>query len=83
MELVLQGVRIVKTIVFGAVVIAASTFTMAEEEVYGWSKVRPHAEAAGGYAYELGAELAGIEARAEAAIETRQDPGSVSQDAGQ
>jgi hypothetical protein len=56
---------------------------MAVEEVYGWSKVRPHAEAAWGYAYGLGAELAGIEARAEAAIETRQEPGSVSQDAGE
>ena len=83
MELVLQGVRIVKTIVFCAVVIAASTFTMAVEDVYGWSKVRPHAAAAWGYAYELGAELAGIEARAEAAIEARQGPGSVPTEAGE
>ncbi len=72
-----------KTIVFCAVVIAASTFTMAVEDVYGWSKVRPHAEAAWGYAYELGAELAGIEARAEAAIEARQGPGPVSTAAGE
>ncbi len=70
-----------KTIAFCAVVIAASTFTMAVEDVYGWSKVRPHAEAAWGYAYELGAELAGIEARADAAIDVRQEPGPVSQDA--
>ncbi len=72
-----------KTIVFCAVVIAASTFTMAVEDVYGWSKVRPHAEAAWGYAYELGAEWAGIEARAEAAIEARQEPGSVATEAGE
>ena len=72
-----------KTIVFCAVVIAASTFTMAVEDVYGWSKVRPHAEAAWGYAYGLGAELAGIEARAEAAVETRQEPGPVSTEAGE
>ena len=39
-------------------------FTMAVEDVYGWSKVRPHAEAAWSYAYDLGAELAGFEARA-------------------
>ena len=50
---------------------------MAVEDVYGWSKVRPHAEAAWGYAYELGAELAGMEARAEAATEARREPGSV------
>lgn len=56
-----------KTIVFCAVVIAGSTFTMAVEDVYGWSKVRPHAEAAWSYAYGLGAELVGIEAHAEAA----------------
>ena len=37
-----------KTLVFCAVVIAASTFTMAVEDVYGWSKLRPHAEAAWG-----------------------------------
>ncbi len=72
-----------KTIVFCAVVIAASTFSMAAEDVYGWSKVRPHAEAAWGYAYGLGAELAGIEARAEASIEARQGPGSVSTEAGE
>ncbi len=72
-----------KTLVICAVVIAASTFTMAVEDVYGWSKVRPHAAAAWGYAYELGAELAGIEARAEAAIEARQGPGSVSTEAGE
>ncbi len=72
-----------KTLVFCAVVIAASTFTMAVEDVYGWSKLRPHAEAAWGYAYELGAELAGIEARAEATIEARQGPGSVSMETGE
>jgi hypothetical protein len=63
-----------KTVVLCAIIIAVSTFTMAVEDVYGWSKVRPHAEAAWGYAYELGAELAGVEARAEAAIEARQEP---------
>ncbi len=72
-----------KTIVFCAVIIAASTFTMAVEDVYGWSKVRPHAEAAWNYAYDLGAELSGIEARAEAALEARQEPDSVSAEAGQ
>ncbi len=72
-----------KTLVFCAVVIAASTFTMAVEDVYGWSKVRPHAEAAWGYAYELGTELVGIEARADASIEARQEPGSVSTEAGE
>ena len=70
-----------KTIVFCAVIIAGSTFTMAVEDVYGWSKVRPHAEAAWGYAYDLGAELVGIEARAEVAIEARQEP--VSAEAGE
>ena len=78
---ILQGMSIMKAIVFCAVVIAASTFTMAVEDVYGWSKLRPHAEAAWGYAYELGAELGGIEARAEASIEARQGPGSVSMEA--
>ncbi len=63
-----------KTIVFCAIIIAASTFTMAVEDVYGWSKVRPHAEAAWSYAYELGSELAGLEARADAAIEVRREP---------
>ena len=72
-----------KTIVFCAVIIAGSTFTMAVEDVYGWSKVRPHAEAAWGYAYDLGAELAGIEARAEVAIEARREPGSVSAEVGE
>ena len=72
-----------KTIVFCAVIIACSTFTMAVEDVYGWSKVRPHAEAAWGYAYDLGAELVGIEARAEVAIEARQEPGSVSAEVGE
>ncbi len=72
-----------KIIGFCAIVIAGSTFTMAVEDVYGWSKVRPHAEAAWDYTYELGAELAGIEARAEATIEVRQEPGSVSTEAGE
>ncbi len=70
-----------KTIVFCAIVIAASTFTMAVEDVYGWSKVRPHAEAAWAYAYELGAELAGLEARAEASSEAREGAGPVSTEA--
>lgn len=70
-----------KTIVFCAIVIAGSTFAMAVEDVYGWSKVRPHAEAAWDYAFGLGAELAGIEARAEATIEARQKP--VSAEAGE
>ncbi|MHA1153072.1 MAG: hypothetical protein ACTSQ7_10485 [Alphaproteobacteria bacterium] len=65
-----------KTIGFCAIIIAISTFTMAVEDVYGWSKVRPHAEAAWSYAYDLGAELAGFEARAEAVVEARQDSGS-------
>ena len=60
-----------KTIAFCAVIIAASTFTMAVEDVYGWTKVRPIAEAAWSDAYELGAELVGMEARADAAIETQ------------
>jgi hypothetical protein len=72
-----------KTIVFCAIVIAASTFTMAVEEVYGWSKVRPQAEAAWGYVYELGAEFAGVEARAEASIEARRELDSVSREAGE
>ncbi len=72
-----------KTIVFCAVIIACSTFTMAVEDVYGWSKVRPHAEAAWGYAYDLGAELVGIEARAEVAIEARQEPASISAEVGE
>jgi hypothetical protein len=63
-----------KTIVICAVIIAGSTFTMAVEDVYGWSKVRPHAEAVWSQAYEMGAELAGIEAHAEATAET-QDAG--------
>jgi hypothetical protein len=54
-----------RTIVFCALVIAVSTFTMAVEDVYGWSKLRPQAEAAWGYAQELGAELTGTPARAE------------------
>ena len=72
-----------KTIVFCAIIIAASTFTMAVEEVYGWSKVRPHAEAAWSYAFELGAEWTGIEARADATNELRQEPGAVAAEAGQ
>ncbi len=72
-----------KTIVFCAIIIAASTFTMAVEEVYGWSKVRPHAEAAWSYASELGAEWTGIEARADATNELRQEPGAVAAEAGQ
>ena len=70
-----------KTIVFCAIVIAVSTFTMAVEDVYGWSKVRPHAAAVWGYAYQLGAELTGNEARADATIEARKEPASVSKDA--
>ena len=54
-----------RTIMFCAVVIAASTFTMAVEYVYGWSKVGPHAEAAWGYADQLATEAIGAEARAE------------------
>jgi hypothetical protein len=54
-----------RTLTFCAIVIAVSTFTMAIEDVYGWSKVRPHAEAAWGYAHKLGAELIGAEARAD------------------
>ena len=38
-----------RTLVLCAIIIAGSTFTMAVEDVYGWSKVRPHAEAAWGY----------------------------------
>ena len=72
-----------KIIVFCAVIIAGSTFTMAVEDVYGWSKVRPQAASAWGYAYDLGAELVGIEARAEVAIEARQEPGSVSAEVGE
>ncbi len=72
-----------KTIVFCAIVIAGSTFTMAVEDVYGWSKLRPHAEAVWDYAYGLGAELAGIEARADAAIEARQVPVSGSEAGGE
>jgi hypothetical protein len=70
-----------KALVFCAIVIAGSTFTMAVEDVYGWSKVRPHAEAAWDYAYELGAELAGIEAHAKFAIEAPREPGSGSAEA--
>ncbi len=54
-----------RTIMFCAVVIAASTFTMAVEYVYGWSKVGPHAEAAWSYADQLATEAIGVEARAE------------------
>lgn len=76
-----------KTIAFCAVIIAGSTFAMAVEDVYGWSKLRPQAEAAWGYAYEWGAELVGIEARADVTLETRQGPvsgsGSVSAGAGE
>ena len=54
-----------RTIMFCAVVIAASTFTMAVEYVYGWSKIGPHAEAAWSYADQLIAEAVGVEARAE------------------
>ena len=56
-----------RTIMFCAVVIAASTFTMAVEYVYGWSKVGPHAEAAWSYADRLATEAIGVEARAETA----------------
>ncbi len=58
-----------RMLVFCAIVIAGSTFTMAVEDVYGWSKVRPHAEAAWGYAQELGVGLIGGAARAEPAGE--------------
>jgi hypothetical protein len=44
---------------------------MAVEDVYGWSKVRPHAEAAWSDAYEMGAELMGMEARADATAEAQ------------
>ena len=54
-----------RTIMFCAVVIAASMFTMAVEYVYGWSKVGPHAEAAWSYADRLVTEAVGVEARAE------------------
>lgn len=54
-----------RTIMFCAVVIAASTFTMAVEYAYGWSKVGPHAEAAWSYADRLATEALGVEARAE------------------
>ncbi len=54
-----------RTIMFCAVVIAASTFTMAVEYVYGWSKVGSHAETAWGYADRLTTEVIGLEARAE------------------
>jgi hypothetical protein len=57
-----------KVITFCAIVIAGSAFTMAVEDVYGWSRVRPHAEAAWGYATELGAGLIGGEARADSAV---------------
>ncbi len=66
-----------KTIVFCAIVIAGSTFTMAVEDVYGWSKVSLQAETAWGYANKMGTELMGNEARAEVAVETQQAPGSV------
>ncbi len=54
-----------RTIMFCAVVIAASTFTMAVEYVYGWAKVGPHVEAAWSYADQLATETVGAEARAE------------------
>ena len=54
-----------RTIMFCAIVIAASTFTMAVEYVYGWSKVGPHAEAAWSYADQLATGAIGVEARAE------------------
>ncbi len=54
-----------RTIMFCAVVIAASTFTMTVEYVYGWSKVGSHAETAWGYADRLTTEVIGLEARAE------------------
>ncbi len=54
-----------RIITFCAVVIAVSTFTMAVEYVYGWSKVGPRAEAAWGYADQLATEAIGAEARAE------------------
>ena len=54
-----------RTIMFCAIVIAASTFTMAVEYVYGWSKVGPHVEAAWSYADQLATEALGVEARAE------------------
>ncbi len=54
-----------RTITFCAVVIAVSTFTMAVEYVYGWSRVGPHAEAAWSYADQLATEAIGAEARAE------------------
>ena len=53
-----------RTITFCAIVIAVSTFTMAVEDVYGWSKVGPHAEAAWGYVDRLATEAIGAEARA-------------------
>ena len=58
-----------KVIAFCAIVIAGSTFTMAVEDVYGWSRVAPQAQAAWDYTQGLGAELMGIDARAEAATE--------------
>ncbi len=66
-----------KTIVLCAIIIAGSTFTMAVEDVYGWSKVRPHAEAAWSYAYELGADWMGIEARADATTRAPEAAGPV------
>ena len=58
-----------KVIAFCAIVIAGSTFTMAVEDVYGWSRVGPQAQAAWNYTQGLGAELIGMDARAEAATE--------------
>ncbi len=58
-----------KVIAFCAIVIAGSTFTMAVEDVYGWSRVAPQAQAAWDYTQGLGAELMGMDARAEAATE--------------
>jgi hypothetical protein len=57
-----------RTLVLCAIIIAGSTFTMAVEDVYGWSKVRPHAEAAWGHARDLGAGLTGAEAHADVAV---------------
>ncbi len=52
-----------RTITICAIVVAISTFTMAVEDVYGWSKVRPHAEAVWAYGYQLSTELIDAEAR--------------------
>ena len=65
-----------RTIMFCAIVIAASTFTMAVEYVYGWSKVGPHAEAAWSYADQLATEAIGVEARAENAAPAAEGTGA-------